>query len=159
MSKSESSSCKSVNDSRIDVRIVTIPITLWNYGCMKNLIQTGQQITLTSFCKSNPNFSITSFPRSIGKNSLYAMCCIMAMLILLDSWKSVSSSQCGLTCAKFCAIVLCWRAINVCMQVRTSCSFTRISPGMKESCSSSNNVYREKMEQQETSGMDSSFSS
>uniref|UniRef100_A0A2M4C8V9 Putative secreted protein n=1 Tax=Anopheles marajoara TaxID=58244 RepID=A0A2M4C8V9_9DIPT len=60
------------------------------------------------------------------------MCWMMAMLMRRASWNSVSSSQCGLILPSSVAIRLCSRASSVCMQVSTSCSFTRISPASKQ---------------------------
>lgn len=133
MAKTECSRCKWIDNAWINFRIVpeihARDINPYNIQIICSDIYPSQYPSLLS---TSPNFSITSLPNKIGKNSLNVMCWMMAMLIRRASWNRVSSSQCGLIWARFVANRLCSLAINVCMQVSTSCSFTRISPASKQ---------------------------
>lgn len=133
MTETESGRCESVDYARIDVLIISVSDVIQrkcSIQCIESSSVTfSYPFQYPSFSRTKPNFSITSLPNKIGKNSLYVTCWIMPMLMRRASWKRVSSSQCGFTWAKPAAKRLCSRAINVCMQVRTSCSLTRISPG------------------------------
>jgi hypothetical protein len=52
----------------------------------------------------------------------------ISVTVMGVTWYSVSSSQWGLIWDNAWAIRLCSLAMRVCIHVRTSCSFTRISP-------------------------------
>ena len=53
---------------------------------------------------------------------------LVSLTVFGITWYNVSSSQWGLIWDSAWAIRLCSLAIRVCIHVRTSCSFTRISP-------------------------------
>lgn len=67
-------------------------------------------------------------PNNIGKNSLYVMCWIWAVIMCLDSWKICSSSQCGFKEDNWSAIMLCWRTIIRWSVVKCMFSFALESP-------------------------------
>ncbi len=64
--------------------------------------------------------------------NLYVMCWLMAIMIFLVSWKTLSSSHAGLARDSFLARRLWWRRKAVCRVVRPGCSMLRSSPALKQ---------------------------
>ena len=70
------------------------------------------------------------------------MCCTRAATMCRDSWKIVSSSQCGLILPSSAAILLCSLTKSVWTMASTVCSFTLGSPAKKQYTSSPCNYFR-----------------
>ena len=117
----------------VSANIITIKITILKH--LSNRFKDSRSSCVT-LRRTKSCWCITSFPSIIGKNSLYVICWTRAATICLDSWKIVSSSQCGLILPSSAAILLCSLTNNVWTMARTVCSLTLGSPARKQYTSS-----------------------